>query len=233
MGLLEGGLQRVAQPLFRGLVRCGAARVFVEDDLPLPSRGLAQQFGDPGIEVGRFAEALPDVIPSTTTVRQLGRGSRRGIVVGIDVQLGATDSAERPPACFVLALTEASGITHPAQDVADWIRDRQLVKVLGFQAMATQGLNRRFGKERKRPAQRLSRARVLREFQAETFVRQEKRFDGPVAAVPLMPDAPPILELNQRLQSRSAIARSPQLLAADAGQIKSRNLPRRRCNLRD
>jgi len=196
VGLGDQRLQSAAQSALGDLVGSGPPRVFVEDYLPLASRRLAQQLRDAGVEVGRFTEALPHVVPSTTALRQLASGGGGSIVVGIEVQIGATDGTEGPPARFVLALTESCGITHPAQHVANRIGDGQPVEVLGLQATSSQAMDGRFGKKGQCAAGRLPGARVLSEVQAKAIVRHEKGLDGPIAAVALMPDAPTVLELD-------------------------------------
>ena len=64
------------------------------------------------------------------------------------------------------------------------------------------------------------RSVVFGNVQPDAVIRNEERFDCPIAAVALMPDGSSILEFDKGLQVRGAIATGAKILPADIRQVQ-------------
>ena len=91
---------------------------------------------------------------------------------------------------------ETGRIAHPKQQIADRVADREPVELIGLQKPALKRGGRLAGQQRQGPQQGL-RVAGSAPRRGPIRVRNQERLDGPVPAIPLMPQRPPILQLDK------------------------------------
>ena len=208
--------------VFLLLVESGATRL-VDQAQQVPGLRVAQGIPHAGIELGRLAIALPDVVPFVLSLKERCSRGVDAIFVRIERELTPADVAEGFPPVIVGSTLERFRVAHPRQRVSDRIADREELEVLSFETLSLKTGDRLLCQQGERPQHGFTGLGIPCNVEIQAILRYEERLDGPVAAIALVPDLPAVLQFDQRLKHRIAVAGRAQILATYVRQIEDRD----------
>ena len=223
------GGQGIPQRRFLLLVDLGIASqgLGVVEQLQLALRRLDLQ--QPVVDIGETRERIPiefgDGRPGAIATGQALGGGQWTVMQRMETEVRRTAFQKHAPAGLFPLARDPLRIVQPRQQIAGGIRGQQTVQPVGVEAASLEfrkrSVEQNAGSQRLK--QRLLRGLVLRDIQTlAAMPGGEEGIEGPVLAVCVAPEHPPVLEFGQRLERARATLDGAQIGAADAGQIEDR-----------
>ena len=189
---------------------------------------------DVRVAFGRLAIALPNSLPWPFVVGEPDSPSQDAVVSRVEGQLGCADLDKGLPLVFTATCLERLSLIEPLQQVANGIPAReQGIEVVPVKSLAFQQRDILVEEPRQRELHGVLGFVVLGHIQAKpALIRFQEGKNRPVLRIDLRPDRAPVLQFGKWLQVIRATFDGPQILAADARQIKNRRPVRGQGNIR-
>src|SRR5579863_1062170 len=142
-----------------------------------------QKFGYARIELWRFDEAIPDSFEPKIRTKKKGGYLSSGYFVWVHAELRLTNSAKGLPSASFCSSLKSFRVVQPQQQIAYWILDGELVKIIGIKATPFELCGIDFTQKRQNAQEGFLSSAVCSYVKSQAIFGNQKRSNCPIMTI--------------------------------------------------